>query len=167
MPAATAPAAVESAIAVPRRSGGNSGRARLNAVGSTVAAPSACTTRAATRTGTDGATPLATDAARNSSRPARKSRRRPYRSARRPAGTRAAANTTLYPVSTQDRSASESCGNDCRRSVKAMFTTVTSGRAMKTTAEVTKRTFQRRSVFRLRHRAVDCLMQSTQSTIEK
>ena len=93
--AATAPVAPHSAVAVARCSIGNSGSSSPSEVGTSTAAPAACTTRAATRTGTDQASPQSADAARNVSSPMKNMRRRPTMSATRPAGTSSAANTML------------------------------------------------------------------------
>ena len=55
------------------------------------AAPTACTTRAATSHSTVGAAPQATDAAMKTARPRRNTRLRPCASARPPAGISIAA----------------------------------------------------------------------------
>src|SRR5580693_1917040 len=64
--------------------------------------PDAGTTLAAISRPTPGASPHSTDPAVNPASPATNNRRRPIRSAHRPAGTSTAANTIVYPLSTQD-----------------------------------------------------------------
>jgi hypothetical protein len=59
-------------------------------------------TRAPIRARTPGATPHSSEPRLNAIIPATNRRRRPTRSAQRPAGTRTAANTIVYPFSTQD-----------------------------------------------------------------
>jgi|GEM_PF-2990507 len=92
--AATAPVAPQMAVAVARCASGNSGSSRASDVGTTAAAPSACSTRAAISIPGFGASPHSAEASRNTTIPTRNNRRRPIRSASRPAGIRAAANTT-------------------------------------------------------------------------
>jgi len=92
--AATAPVAPQIEVAVARCARGNSGSRSASDVGTTAAAPRACTTRAAMSTAGVGASPHPAEATRNTTIPARNSRRRPMRSANRPAGINAAANTT-------------------------------------------------------------------------
>ena len=93
--AAMPPAAPQSAVAVARCSSGNSGSSSASDVGTRIAAPAACTTRAATSTSTDGASPQTAEAARKVETPTKNIRRRPRRSDSRPAGTSSAAKTML------------------------------------------------------------------------
>ena len=89
------PTAPHSAVADARRSSGNSGSSSPSDVGTSSAAPAACTTRAAIRNSTDGASPHSAEAPTNTPSPQKNIRRRPSRSASRPAGTSNAAKTML------------------------------------------------------------------------
>ena len=93
--AATAPVAVQIAVAVARCDAGNSGSSSPSDVGTRIAPPTACSSRAATSVSTDPAMPHSTDATRNSTMPTRNIRLRPTTSASRPAGTSSAAKTML------------------------------------------------------------------------
>ncbi len=93
--AATPPIAPHKAVAEARRSAGNSGSSRPSDVGTSSAAPAACSTRAPISTSAVGAIPQAAEAAKNSAMPVKNIRRRPSRSASRPAGTSSAAKTML------------------------------------------------------------------------
>jgi hypothetical protein len=141
--AAIAPVAPQRAVAVARCSSGNSGSRSASDVGTRIAAPAACTTRAPTRTSTEGASPQTADAARKVRTPTKNIRRRPSRSDSRPAGTSSAAKTMLYALRIHDRPASDVSGKEDSMSGKAMFTIVTSRNPMKTATDVTSRTFQR------------------------
>ncbi len=87
-----------------------------------------------------GASPQAAEASTKTAPPVRKVRRRPSRSAQRPIGTRAAANTIVYALSTHESVGREVVAKSRRRSGKAMFTIVTSRKLMKTATAVTART---------------------------
>ena len=93
--AATAPVAVQIAVAVARWCAGNSASRRPSEVGTRIAPPTACSMRAATSISTDPATPHRTDAPRNVQIPIMNIRRRPTMSAIRPAGTSSAAKRML------------------------------------------------------------------------
>ena len=67
----------------------------------------------------------------NRARPHRNTDLRPQRSASRPAGTRRAANTSVYPDSTQDIAVVLTSGNDSRMSVKATNRICVSRKTMK------------------------------------
>jgi hypothetical protein len=138
--------APHSAVAVARRSSGNSGSTRASEEGTSIAPPSACTTRAPTSIATEPAAPHTTEAARKSSRPAKKKRRRPKRSESRPAGTSAAAKTIAYAFRIHESPLSELPGNDALMSGNAMLTIVTSRKVMKTPTDVTRSTCQRRAI---------------------
>jgi hypothetical protein len=144
--AATAPVAAHSAVAVARFSAGNSGSISPSEVGTTIAAPTAWSTRAAITSSTLGATATSADAARNAQRPTKNIFRRPTRSATLPAGTSSAANTMLYAFRIQDRSASDASGNDRSMSGNAMLTIVASRNDMKTATDVTSRIFHGRDI---------------------
>src|SRR5262249_50949226 len=81
---------------------GNVCSTSASADGTSAAAPTACSMRAATSTPADGASPHSADAAVNAMTAARKVRRRPIRSESRPAGMSSAANTMVYALSTHD-----------------------------------------------------------------
>jgi hypothetical protein len=93
--AATAPADVQMAVAVARFAAGNSGSSRPREVGTRIAPPMACNTRAPTSTSGDVASPASIEAPTKEYIPMKNIRRRPTRSATRPAGTSSAANTML------------------------------------------------------------------------
>src|SRR5262245_25704271 len=144
--AATAPVAPQSAVAVARRSSGNSGSSKPRDAGTSIAAPRAWKPRAAISMSAEPAAPQTTDAARQGSVPREKKRRRPNLSASRPAGTSAAAKTMLYAFSTQDRCPTDSSGKDFCRSGNAMLTIVTSRKLMNTPTAVTSRTCHLRAM---------------------
>jgi hypothetical protein len=87
-----------------------------------------------------GAIPHSTEPARNNHSPPKNSLRCPTRSASRPAGTSIAAKTTLYALSTQERSASEEPLKSAAIDGNATLTIVTSRKAMKTATVVTSST---------------------------
>ena len=86
---AATPAQIPTTIACCRF--GNAGYSRPSEVGTTSAAPTACTARAATSTPSVGAAAHAAEARVNTSTPMSRNRRRPKWSASRPAGTSSAA----------------------------------------------------------------------------
>jgi hypothetical protein len=133
--AAVPPTAAHRPIASPRFSGGNSGSSRPSDDGVRIAAPAACATRAATRTSTDGAAAHAALATVKSARPPRNARLRPVRSAQRPAGTRSAAKTIAYALSTQESDASDVPSKSRWMSGNAMLTMKRSRLATKTPTE--------------------------------
>ncbi len=92
--AATAPIAPQAPSAADLRSGGNSGRSKASDVGTTRAAKTACSARAAMSMPVPCASPQAAEVTAKPSSPAMNSRRRPNWSASRPAGTSRAANTS-------------------------------------------------------------------------
>jgi hypothetical protein len=87
--------------AVLRAAGTQASRSDSEA-GAIIPAPAAWMILAPISAGTDGVSPHSSDPALNAARPATKTRRRPILSAHRPAGTRTAANTIVYALSTQD-----------------------------------------------------------------
>ena len=87
--------APQSPMAWARRSAGKAAMTRARDAGTSIAAPRACTTLAATRSSTVGATPQSTDASVKSSTPDTNDRRRPTRSVSRPKTMRNAAKTML------------------------------------------------------------------------
>src|SRR5580658_4165558 len=106
LPPITGPSAAPSADQVPsafgRPDAGTAASSSDSDAGTIAPAPAAWTTRAAISRPTPGASPHSTDPAVNPASPATNNRRRPIRSAHRPAGTSTAANTIVYPLSTQD-----------------------------------------------------------------
>ena len=96
-PTAAATAAEAPSIATPpiRLSAGSSPRSSPSDVGTSSAAPAACTMRIPTRVPADGAIAHSSDAAVKVKSPAMNTRRRPTRSASCPAGISSAANTML------------------------------------------------------------------------
>ena len=135
-PEATAAVAVQIATAVARRAGGNSGSSSASDAGTTPAAPTACSTRAATSSSGEPATAHQADATVNSASAPAYMRRRPTRSAMRPATTSSAAKTTLYAFRIQDRSAMSVPGNERAMSGNAMLTIVTSRNATNAPTDV-------------------------------
>ena len=93
--AATAPVAVQMAVAVARWWAGNSGSSRPSEVGTRIAPPTAWSMRAATSISTEPATPQSAEATRKVPIPTKNMRRRPTMSATRPAGTSSAAKRML------------------------------------------------------------------------
>src|SRR5277367_5699536 len=100
--APSAPSADQVPSAFARPDAGTAASSSDIDAGTIAPAPAAWTTRAAISRPTPGASPHSTDPAVNPASPATNNRRRPIRSAHRPAGTRTAANTIVYPLSTQD-----------------------------------------------------------------
>ena len=102
--APSAPIAAQVPMARGRAGAGTAASSRERDAGTIRPAPTAWMTRATISASTPGARPQSSEPAVKPSRPATNSRRRPTRSAHRPAGTRTAANTMVYPFSTQDSS---------------------------------------------------------------
>ena len=100
--APSAPSADQVPMARARAGPGTEASSSDSEAGTIRPAPAAWMTRAAISAATPGARPHSSDPTLNAIRPATNSRRRPTRSAHRPAGTRTAANTIVYPLSTQD-----------------------------------------------------------------
>ena len=94
-PAAAAETADRRATPWERRSGGKASSTSASEDGTSIAAPSAWTTRNAIRVPGDGASAHSTEATVNTSRPTTNTRRRPMTSAMRPAAIRNAAKTML------------------------------------------------------------------------
>jgi hypothetical protein len=92
---ATAPTALQIATAAGIFDRGNVWSTSASDDGTSAAAPTACSIRAATRTPADGASPHSADAAVNTTTAPRNVRRRPIRSASLPAGINSAANTIV------------------------------------------------------------------------
>ena len=88
---------------------------------------------------TVGASPQAAEATVNRARPQRNTDLRPQRSASRPAGTRRAANTSVYPDSTHDMAVVLTSGNDALMSVKATKRICVSRKTMKIPNPATSR----------------------------
>ena len=126
--------------------GGNSGSISPSDVGTMIAAPIACSTRAAISSSTLGANAHSADARRNVHSPTKNIFRRPTMSATFPAGTSSAAKTMLYALRIQDSPASDESGNDASMSGNAMLTIVASRKLMNTATDVTSRTFHGRDM---------------------
>jgi hypothetical protein len=91
MAAPTPPSAAQAPMTAERFSAGKLGRTSPSDVGVIAAAPTACRTRAATRSSALGAAAHRPDPTVNSASPPRKTRRRPARSPSLPNGTSSAA----------------------------------------------------------------------------
>src|SRR5580693_3182345 len=100
--APSAPSADHVPIAFARPGAGTAASSSDSDAGTIAPAPAAWTTRAAISRSTPGASAHSTDPIVNPASPATNNRRRPIRSAHLPAGTRTAANTIVYPLSTHD-----------------------------------------------------------------
>ena len=119
--------------------GGNERRRRASDDGINVAAPMAWITRNAIRMPADGASPQAIDATVNSVEPNRKARLWPSRSANLPAGTRSAANTIVYALSTHDSWAGVTESNVATMSGNATNSTVVSRKTASTASDAIAR----------------------------
>jgi hypothetical protein len=95
MPAASAETATNTVTAEVRRAAGKASRTTASAVGTSIAAPNACSVRNAISSGNDAASEQSAEASTNRATPALSRRRRPNTSAMRPAATRKAAKTML------------------------------------------------------------------------
>ena len=94
-PAAPAATAASSAVPCERRSSGKAWSTSASDAGTSIAAPSAWTSRNTISAVTEGASAQAAEASVKTLNPATNIRRRPTRSASRPAATRNAAKTML------------------------------------------------------------------------
>ena len=94
-PAATAAEAPHRPMAWARLSEGKAAMTSAREAGTSIAAPIACTTRAATSSSTEGAAPHRTEASVKIATPVTNERRRPTRSVSRPNTMRNAAKTML------------------------------------------------------------------------
>src|SRR6478752_7621636 len=144
--AARPPTAAQMPIACERCLGSNSGSSSASEVGSSRAAPAAWITRAPTSVSTERAAPQSAEPSTKMPSPHRNSRLRPWRSASRPPETISAAITIAYAFRTQEMEETLEPANSPSISGNAMFTMKRSRLTMKTPAETSARTFQRRSI---------------------
>jgi hypothetical protein len=135
--APTPPSAAQAPIAAERCAGAKVGRTRPSDVGVIAAAPTACTTRAATSNSTVGASAQRAEPATKSARPARKTRSRPTRSPSLPNGTSNAAKTIAYALRTHESPDTDAPAKSSCSAGKAMLTMKRSRLTTKTAAEIT------------------------------
>ena len=137
MPAEAAAIALQSATPCARRGPGKACSTSASEAGTTIAAPSAWSTRKTTSRPSEGAIAHSSDAAVKMITPHSNRRLRPSRSAMRPAATRNAANTMLYAFRTHETLAKSASGNDFWMSGNATFTIVASMNASTAPSDAT------------------------------
>src|SRR5262249_13177854 len=130
--AASAPTAPQMLTAIARFSRGNAASTSASDAGSSIAAPTPCSTRDPTSIVGNCASAHSADDAVKIAAPHRNTRLRPTRSATRPAVTSSAPNTIVYALRTHERSAFEAVANVSRISGNATYRIVVSSETANT-----------------------------------